>query len=177
MRASGAEWATARSLCPTEEYGTSDWHTHFTEQPDVLLQMLGDVFRVYKSEQRKTAGTSNPQGGRRRNHIEGTLDELLEIVQPKFSLKPFPEAFRELLGDRTVNSVAIKLGENPRVFRRKVSGQRPLSRYDIEQIAKALGVHPAYFLEWRVETVTTMVANVMVAQPHRSIGFLKVAAR
>jgi len=177
MRASGAEWATARSLCPTDEYSTTDWHSHFTEQPDVLLQMLGDVFRVYKSEQRKAAGTSNPQGGRRRNHIEGSLEELLEIVQPKFSVKPFRDALEDLLGQRSLNWLALKAGQNSRVFRRKISGQRPLSRYDMEVIAQALDVHPAYFLEWRIETVTQMVANVMVAQPHRSIGFLKVAAR
>lgn len=175
MRASGAEWGTARSLCPSDEYSTTDWHAHFTDQPDVLLQMLGDVFRVYKSEQRKAAGTSNPQGGRRRNHIEGSLDELLEIVQPKFSVKPFREALQDLLGDRSLNWLATKANQHPRVFRRKISGQRPLSRWDLEVIAKALGVHPAYFLEWRVEVVAKMVTDVLVAHPNRSIGFLKVA--
>jgi hypothetical protein len=179
--AKNANWAKARTLCPPEEYGSQDWVEHYATNPDTLTQMLGDLYRVYKSEEEKRNGTANPSGGRRRSHINGNMDELWEIITPRFSMQPFHLAFEELKGKRSLRAFAMKCGIDFRELSRMVQSsagtlkgrQRPVTRYDLEVIAKAGGVHPAYFVEWRLLVVQALIADVFAAQPNLSISLLR----
>lgn len=173
MRASGARWGEARALNPAGEYGDDEWRQHFTDHPDVLMQVLGDVFRIYKGEEQKRNGTANPQGGRRKSHINGSLDELWAIVTPRFAVVPFPEAFKELQGKRTLRAFALKAGMDHRDLSRKLRGKVPITRYDLERMAKCLDVHPAYFAEWRTMMVTDALTHVLTSSPHLSIRALR----
>jgi hypothetical protein len=179
--AKSANWAKARTLCPPEEYGSQEWLAHYSENPEALTQMLGDLFRVYKSEEEKRNGTANPSGGRRKSYINGNMDELWAIITPRFSTKPFHEAFEDLKGPRTMRQFALRAGMDHRVIHRMLQHsagtlkgrQRPATRYDLEVIAKAGGVHPAYFLEWRLMVVQDLVTQVFVQQPNLSISVLR----
>jgi hypothetical protein len=179
--AKNANWAKARTLCPPEEYGAQDWVEHYTANPDTLTQMLGDLYRVYKSEEDKRNGTANPSGGRRKSHINGNLDELWDIITPRFTTKPFHEAFEELKGERSLRAFSLKCGIDHRDLGRMVATsagtlngrQRPVTRFDMEAIAKAAGVHPAFFLEWRCQIVQDLIAEVFAAQPNLSISLLR----
>lgn len=173
MSAAGARWEEARLLCPAGEYTAPEWRQHYADHPDDLMQILGDIFRVYKSEERKRNGQGNPQGGRRKAQIDGSLDELWEIITPKFSDKPIAEAFKDVVGKRSVRAVAMKMGTSHQLLLRKLNGTRPLYREDIEDLAKAVDVHPAYFIEWRVMVVQELVAHVMTTNPNLSIRLLK----
>jgi hypothetical protein len=51
--------------------------------------------------------------------------------------------------------------------------QRPVTRYDLEAIAKAGNVHPAYFVEWRLLVVQDLIAEVFATQPNLSISLLR----
>ena len=176
-----ANWSRASALCPPERYGSLEWLAHYEANPDILTKMLGDLYRVYKSEEAKRAGTANPSGGRRRAHINGNLDELWSIITPKFSVEPFHVAFEELKGKRSLRAFALKAGMDFRTLSRHVRAsagelkgrQCPLSRFDLEQIAKAGGVHPAYFTEWRLMMVQDLIAEVFANQPNMSITLLR----
>jgi len=178
--AKSANWAKARTLCPPEQYGSTEWLAHYSANPETLTSMLGDLYRVYKSEEEKRNGTANPSGGRRKAHINGNMDELWSIITPQFSTKPFHAAFEELRGKRTVRQYAAKAGMDHRYLSRIVNisaGKpikgRPADRYDLEAIAKAGGVHPAYFLEWRLMVVQDLIAEVFTRQPHLSVNVLR----
>ena len=178
-----ADWEAAAALCPPERYGSAEWLEHYTDNPDILTKMLGDLYRVYKSEEAKRAGTANPSGGRRRAHINGNLDELWSIITPKFSMEPFHVAFEELKGDRSLRAFALKCGIPRSELSRMVSysagalgerGRYPApSRSVLEQIARAGGVHPAYFLEWRVIVVQELLGEICAHQPNLSVSLLK----
>lgn len=176
-----ANWANARTLCPPEDYGAEDWVAHYTDNPETLTQMLGDLYRVYKSEEEKHNGTANPTGGRRKSHINGNLDELWSIITPKFSILPFHQAFEELKGKRSLRQFAGRCGIDFRDLSRMVQSsagtlkgrQRPATRFDLEAIAKAGGVHPAYFMEWRLLIVQSLITDVCAAQPNLSITMLR----
>lgn len=174
---SSANWAAARELCPAGEYDSTDWHRHYIEHPDVLLQMLGDIYRVYKGEERKRNGTSNPQGGRRKSQIDGSIEDLLAIVTPRFSMDPFPVAFKELLGTRSLRAFALKAGMDFRDLSRKLRGGAKVTRYDYERIARAADVHPAFFVEWRSSVILDLLADVFAARPNLSITMLKALSR
>lgn len=173
----GARWDEAKMLIPAGEYTSEDWRNHYAEHPDSLMQMLGDVFRVYKSEERKKAGLGNPQGGRRKSQIDGSLDELWSILTPRFSMKPVQEAFDDLRGQRTFRAMALRIGMPAAQLHFKLSGKRPMTRHDLEQIATGLDVHPAYFREWRTMIVQELLEHVFTANPNLSIALLKGISR
>lgn len=165
-------------LCPAGEYTSEDWHRHYEEHPDVLLQVLGDVFRVYKSEERKRNGTANPQGGRRKSQIDGSLEELWQIISPRYADRPFREAAKDLIGTRSIRAFATKAGMTHVDLARKLRDDRyPPTRFDMERIANAGGVHPAYFVEWRTSVLQDLIARVFTASPHLSITLLKALTR
>jgi hypothetical protein len=181
MARKNADWAKARALCPPEQYGSEEWLEHYAANPDALTQMLGDLFRVYKSEEEKAKGNANPSGGRRKSYINGNMEELWAIITPRFATTPFHESFRDLLGTRSQRAFAMKAGIDHRELSRwlkdsagTLKGRRcPPSRWDLEALAKAGGVHPAYFVEWRVMVVQDLITEVFTTQPNLSISVLR----
>ena len=174
---SGADWESARRLIPAGEYSSDEWQKHYAENPDTLVRMLGDIFRVYKSEERRRAGLGNPNGGRRRSRIDGSLDEIVGILTPKFSMDPFPKAYAEAAGNRSVRQVAPKAAMSHAQLHRLITGQRRASRSDLEAIARALDLHPAYFREWRSVVIQDLVDVVLETNPNISVGMVKELAR
>lgn len=172
-----ARWDRARLLCPAGEYTSQDWRDHHADHPDDLMQILGDVFRVYKSEERKRNGNGNPQGGRRKAQIDGSLDELWHIMTPRFSMDPFPQAYAELAGERSLRAYAMKAGMTPQDLSKKLKGKIPLYRDDLEKLAKAGDVHPAFFVEWRLMVIQELISHIVQTSPHLSIAILRGLSR
>lgn len=177
-----ADWGQATTLCPPERYGSQEWLEHYEANPDILTKMLGDLYRVYKSEESKAAGTANRSGGRRKAHINGNLDELWSIITPRFSVQPFHVAFAELKGRRSLRQFATKCGLSLTALNRLVHASAGdecerrrclLTRYDLEAIAKAGGVHPAYFREYRALIVQDLITEMFTNQPNLSISVLR----
>lgn len=173
VKAKSANWNKARLLARPEDYGSPEWTQHYTDHPDILTQMLGDLYRVYKSEDEKKCGTANPAGGRRKSHINGNLDELWAMMTPRFAVTTFPEAFAELRGKRGLRQFAVRSGVDHRQLSRVTAQPKYLTRAMLEAIAKGGDVHPAYFLEWRLMVVQDLVREVITAQPNLSISLLK----
>jgi hypothetical protein len=179
----GANWGAARLIAPVENYTAERWRQHFADHPDSFLQVLGDTYRIFKSEEAKRNGTANPQGGRRKTTIDGNMTELWSLVTPTFSMEAFPEAFAAVQGDRSLRQVALYsgvqasslvryLGRSSRA--RLATGRRDKpGRYDLERIAKAVDVHPAYFREWRELVITEYLASVLANSPNLSVSLLK----
>jgi hypothetical protein len=169
----GADWGRARVIAPVQDYSTGEWVEYWNEHPDVFTQVLGDVYRVYKSEERRKLGTANPKGGRRKSTIDGNLDELWRILTPRFSVDPFPVAFAELLGKRSLRQVELHTGVRHASLSRWATGKREPEVEVLEALAKYFDVHPAYFLEWRVAKIQGLVATVLASRPNLSITLLK----
>lgn len=172
----GADWSAARLVAPVEEYDSDRWRQHWIEHPDDFLQVLGDMYRVYKSEEAKRNGTANPQGGRRRATIDGNAAELWSLVTPRFSIDPFPEAFAEIRGNRSIRQIAMRAGlVHTSLLRYLGRGKERLcpTRHEYECIAKALDVHPAYFREWRELVIADFITRLLAERPNMSITLLK----
>lgn len=171
-----ADWKAARLIAPVERYESQEWREHWEEHPENFLRMLGDIYRIYKSEEARRNGTANPQGGRRKTTIDGNMAELWSLVTPTFSMEPFPEAFKAQQGTRSFRQVAMRSGMSASTLVRFVGhakDKRTPDRYDLERIAKALDVHPAYFREWREMVVTEFLSNVLASRPNLSVALLK----
>jgi len=141
------------------------WEEILRRRPDVLHRLLADVHRsVY--------GAARPP----------TLDELWSAVaEPIFSNDPFPVAFAAALGERSMSQVASYAGMHRATLKRYVDEDRPIvstqdpegSMRRLEVVAKALGVHPSYFSEWRRLWVMSLIDVAFAGRPELSVSLYR----
>lgn len=141
------------------------WQTVLADRPDVLHRLLADVHR-------SVHGTA----------ASPTLEDLWDLVgEPSFSHQDFPVAFREALGTRSISQVAIYAGMDRKTLHRFVNAERPIvsvhdpagSMRRIEVVARALGVHPSYFSEWRRLWIMTTIDEAFGARPELSVHIFR----
>lgn len=166
-----ANWDRAKSEYPSYKMDEDAWADFLTERPDVMANLLGDIYRATKAEERKQAGTY--KGGRRPRHIDGNLDDLHKMITPQYSMDPFPVAVKELIGARALRQFAALVPMDHRELSRMMRGGK-LHRYWLEQIAKAGQVSPAFFVEWRTMFVVEAMSAVFASQPNMSIRAVKI---
>lgn len=149
----------------TESTEPEFWEQYLTENPDVLNRLLADVYQA-------TYGSEKPP----------TLDDLWEMMSvPRFSTLTFGDAVCDLLGDRSIRWLAGEVGIVHSQMSRYLNGSRPIvSLHDvrgsmrrIESVAKALRVHPSYFMEWRRLWVMSLIDSAFTAKPSLSIGMFR----
>lgn len=166
-----ADWETALAdnKIFTSSFDPAFWREYLKERPDVLHHILADLYQI-----------SGPKNGRSAN-----LDDLWDLVAPKFSDKPFAQAFADASRGRSVRQVAIVVGlSHPQIFR-YLSGERSIvkvhdtegSMRRLELFAKALSVQPAYFSEWRRLWIMSMIDSVLSDKPNVSVGIYRKFSR
>lgn len=138
------------------------WSTYLREHPEVLHHILADLHTV--------AGINK---GR-----PADLDDLWELVAPRYSEKAFSEAFTEAMNGRSLRQIAASISLSHTSISRYLSGarevinpQQPIeSMRRLELIAKGLGVQPAYFIEWRRLWVMSVIDSALELHPNVSIS-------
>lgn len=150
---------------PTER----EWRDLFVEVPGALGAVLQELFSAVDADSAPRNGRSAPQ---RQNH---TIDDVNDLLWPKFSTEPFAEAIRPLLKP-SLRAIADRAGISPGALSEMISGQRGLDAYRLEQVAKAARVSPAYFLEYRQIKVAEAVTRALAERPAAGISAYKAIA-
>ena len=143
------------------------WEQVLTAEPDALNRLLGDLWRAVHADREAEGRVRRP-----------SLDEVFALVLPEFSIEPFPQALRAKLGNRSVRWLASRIHLHHSHLNRWITGQRDIvnlhdpeaSLRQIEDIAAALNVAPAYFAEWRRLWVLLLIDDAFVHHPNLSIG-------
>ncbi len=168
-RGRGADFDNARDYFTMPDLGA--WMNRMADEPSIFTHILSDIFRETRAEQERLAGQAKI--GRRPKVIEGSLSELWDMVTPKYAVAPFPEALKALAG------VAVSPAEfqhktmiAPDTYRRMLQGEA-LDMWRLEVVARAYAVSPAYFREWRIDYVLTVVAELLTSQPNLSIKYAR----
>lgn len=146
------------------------WQEFLTERPDVMHRLLAELYHAASAVK-----------GRRRTESAASVDDLWKLVTPQFSNEPFGPALKEALGKRSVRWLAAQLKVHHYQVARLINGEREIvslrdpagSMYQIEGIARALRIHPSYFVEWRRLWILSLVDDAFTAQPNLSIGVYK----
>ena len=158
-------------MYPSVKHGVDEWMEFFDGRPDVLHQILGDIYVVTKFDDAKREGRG--RDGRRTMPRDANLTELWDMITPRYSMEPFAVAFAELQGDRSLRAMAIRVGMDHRELSRLLRGQQALTLYVLDQIATKCRVSPGFFLEWRIMYVQQVLGEIMVQKPNLSIGVVK----
>jgi transcriptional regulator with XRE-family HTH domain len=173
-----ADWATAAARYPvTAQTGSAQfWIDFFDERPGVLHQLLGDLYLITKAHQQ-----ADRRGGRRSRNINGNLDELWGMLTPKFAVVPFDEALTDLMGEVSLRQFAKRIPMSHVQLLRLLRGDSVVVRPKdpqgsmqlLEAIARAGGVHPSYFQEWRELFVYNALHSMFERSPNLSIKVMK----
>jgi len=149
-----------------------EWIALFDRAPHVMHQILGDIFRETRAEEERLHGKARI--GRRPKIIEGSLEELWEMITPQYATEPFPIAVKDLIAKSpSLRAFALKAKMNHPTLLRLMSGEMKLDRHRLTQIARAGGVHPAYFMEYREMVVIEAIGAVFSRKPTYSIAAYK----
>lgn len=171
-----ADWSRVAGRIPAQSGTPEFWVDFFEERPGVLHQLLGDLYLITRAQRQ-----ADRRGGRRSRTTNGNLDELWGMLTPRFALAPFGEAVTELMGEVSLRQFAARIPMHHHALGRLISGERPVVRPKdpqgsmqlLESIAKAGGVHPAYFAEWRELFIYNALHSAMQRQPNVSITLMK----
>lgn len=154
-------------------YGTADdgWLKFFQSPAgfQTLGKFLGDAYTTVKDEEDRQAGVKRLGSGRRAAR-RASLDEVLQTVFPeRYSTEPFSVSMEKLLAGRSQRMFAKKCGMDQTTLSRYMRGEFEPDLTQLEKIAKAAKVHPAYFMEWRAMYVGHVVQEMFRKNPNLSI--------
>lgn len=175
-----ADYDRARSSYPEiDKLAAQDWVEFFQANPDVFHRLLGEVYIITK-----TRDAVGKKSGRRSRYINGNLDELWSLLSPRYATVPFSAAVREIMGRESLRSFASRIPMHHHSLTRLMRGERqvvnngdPVSSMRLlERIARAGGVHPAFFAEWRTLYVTHAIGAVLQENPNVSISLMGMLA-
>lgn len=171
-----ADYASAKKRFPNIEAATSDNWVEFFDSPHgfgVLGKLMGDAYGTVKDEEERQAGTRRT--GNRRAPRRASLDEVMATIFPdRYSMDPFPLAMEKLLAGRSQRAFAKKVPMHQMTLSRLMRGHYEPDLEMLERIAKAAKVTPAYFLEWRAEYISRVLANVFRQRPNLSVAALQL---
>lgn len=169
-RGQGADWDNAQQF-PSIKQGEDEWVEFFDRRPDVMWQILGDIYRESKAEDLREQGKAPT--GRRPKAINGNLDELWKMITPQYSILPFAEAVKELIGERSLRAFAAKIPMHHHTLTRLMRGHLKLEGWRLEQIAAAGKVNPNFFREYRERQLLDGIQRYLSARPNVSIALTK----
>ena len=141
----------------------------------MLGRLLGDVFSAVKDEEERRNGTR--RAGRRPPRF-ASLDVVLATVFPEqYSMDPFPEAMRKLLGVRSQRAFAHTAGFHQATISKLMKADYKPDMPILERIAEAAKVSPGYFSEYRALYLGELVRLVLMERPQMSGAVLRDAMR
>lgn len=123
-----------------------DWFSAFKSDDDLFGKMYGSMLGL-------DAPRSHTWGPRGLPGEREALDKIRQWQGEDHTLIPFKEAFVNLTHGMSIRSVASKTGLDKNLVYRLMRGNVGPDIYSMEQISKAFGKQPGYFLEYRLLTI------------------------
>jgi hypothetical protein len=167
---SRADWTRAREVVPYAEDGA--WVDLLSSNPEALYRIIADSYDFVLREREVLEGKRRP--GRRPRPSQVPIDEVIDAVFPKqYSNEPFVEALASLVDGRSQRAFSAEVPCNQATLSRLLSGQAKPDMAMMEGLARAGGVPPWYFREWRAEYLASLIREVMLESPSMSVQALR----
>lgn len=163
-----ANWEAAKERFPSHQKGTDHWEAFFDIQPGVMYSMLGDIAKVYMA----TDDTVRRVG--RRPGVEMSLEQLERIISPRYAIEPLSISLPALIAGRSRRAFALRVPCHHSTLQRFIDGSLVPTRSQLEALARAGRVGPAYFAEWRLLFAAEAMAAVYAKHPNMSIAAYKM---
>ena len=144
-----------------------NWEKAFNNNIELLGRILQDVLKVDVAP----TGRPGPRPSLDRRKAEPELERMLgkDPTAHPYTTLPFAEAFRLLVGKRSIRNLEHKLGVSKSHLHRWLSGSVKPSIDQMERIADVFGKQPSYFAEYRAERIVGIVGEQLAGDPDVSI--------
>lgn len=144
-----------------------DWAEAF-KNVDLFGRVLRDILRIDQSLDNRTGPGPRPVLDEKR-----ARDRLRQLLGEDFSYTYFSETFGQLCGDRSIRSVAAKVGFSPKLVFLLKHGQREPDLWVLEQVARAFNKDPSYFVEYRTAFIVSALCDQMDKSPETTVDLYK----
>ena len=144
-----------------------NWEKAFGNDIELLGRILRDILKVDVA----STGRPGPRPNLDRTKAEPELERLLgkDPGAHPYATLPFAEAFRLLVGKRSIRNLQNKLGVSKSHLHRLMSGAVKPTQEQMELIAKVFDKHPSYFVEYRVTKIARAIQEQLGDEPDVSI--------
>lgn len=144
-----------------------NWERAFTNNIELLGRLLQDILKVDVA----STGRPGPRPNLDRTRAEPQLERLLgkDPADHPYSILPFAEAFRILVGKRSIRHLGTKLGVSKSHLHRLLSGAVQPTPEQMERIAEVFKKQPSYFVEYRTVKIKTALGVQLSRDPDVSI--------
>lgn len=145
-----------------------EWKRVMSDEPDIMISLVQDVLKILQSQD------ETERVGRRRSAEVMGYDELwAELFPSRYSTDPLPVALRALIAPLTQGQFSRKVPCNQSTLSWLTTGQRNATPEMMESLARAGGVTPAYFVEWRAWRLSALLTDAFVADPTATMKMAK----
>ena len=143
-----------------------DWAEVFRQDPALMGRIINDILKLDAAE----PGKPGKRPGLEQGDAEARLGTLFDT---NYSELPFHQALKYVVGERSIRHVASKTGLNRNTVHRLLSGDQVPDEYEIEAIAKAFKIEPAYFAEYRLAYIIGFLFTRLENNPDATVLFYK----
>lgn len=143
-----------------------DWKKLFDQDPGILGDLVNDIIKADQAEPGRPGKRAAVEPG-------VAKDRLRMMMGEDYALDPFPEAFKRLVGGRSLRHVAAKTNLHRNTVMRYLQGKLLPNVEQLEAIAEAFGKDPSYFLEYRIAWITALVKWRLQSQPESTVLFYR----
>lgn len=165
-----ADWRGARRTVPYVD--ADEWADRMRENPEALLRLIADAYDFALREREAKAGVR--RYGRRPKPDPVPLDEVYATAFPsQFSQLPFCGALERLMAGSSQRAFASRVPCHQATLSRLLTGRLVPDAAMMERLARAAGVQPWYFAEWRAQFVANVVETSLLSDPSMSITAIK----
>ena len=145
-----------------------DWMKAFNDK-ELYGRLWKDILRVDQQE----LDEENSGQGPRPLDPKRAKERLRQLQGDDYSYLPFHEAFTNLAGKRSIRHLASKIGLGKHVTWNFKNGVKEPDLYTLEQIARAFGKDPSYFLEYRLAYIVGAIASRMELAPEMTVDMYR----
>ncbi len=141
-----------------------DWYKVFSEDPATLGKVINDILKIDLAEPGKP--------GKRPSVDPKVAEERWrQITDEDYTFLSFSEAFKDLVGERSIRAVANKTNLDRNLVYRLLQGSIQPSAAVMEQVAKAFKKQPGYFYEYRVAYIFGILSYKLDASREATVSF------
>lgn len=150
------------------------WSKRFDREPELMGRILRDIVKI----DQLVPGKPGPRPGLDSVRAGPEVDRLIgrDYLDRPYSVLNFAESLSLLAGDMTMTKLGRKAGIPRSQVHRLIRGEAMPTRQMIEQVAKAFGKQPSWFLEYRIGTVASVLVNQLMHNPESSIRGFEIMA-
>lgn len=139
-----------------------DWYRVFVQDPTITGRVISDIIKLQQ------AGTGKP-GKRPALGRPDAENFYRQFENDDYSLLEFKDAFKVLMGDRSIRHMARKCEISNSMVQRILSGDQVASVDIMTKVAKAFKKKPSYFLDYRILYIIGMLSEQLTNAPEASI--------